>query len=404
MSDKILQIHDTLRQKTIFNLIENTSTLGDSNPFREGKIPLMCDFCRDHHFPSDVAYESGNRSLFFRSSNNMIKAKGVGIPIGFTRPFFDDGCIYSYKLLNDPGMCHKSIFWGFMEEEEFLSECYGAKKAEELGQRVKLLGYTSFNIFTMALKDRPELFAATRGVEKGQRFENILKKSSKEIGYSVFYSLPSDIRVQEILFTFIFPQVTELIDKNEIKDYTSWLGESCGTLLNQYHRSGSMHGTWLGEKTVYGFLDIHSNSYTGNYVVDEEGITMCDFDLAKPIGEEKFKEIEKWSLIHMENPLHYAGSLNPSDSLKLGIARKNPFREELAEIFRRSVEKGYTKKHISIDKTWIIKMLEDVARSKSLLWKLYELPLDVGTRIDYIDHVISSKKIDKNRLNEILNS
>ena len=123
----------------------------------------------------------------------------------------------------------------------------------------------------------------------------------------------------------MFPQVVEIFDNDNIFEYIRWMGSSCGNLLKNFHDNGYLHGTWVDNKNNFaGLLDVHSNCYTGNYIVDNERINMCDFDLTKPIEKENYKEIETWALIHMENPLYYAGSYNHQDALQQNIAKKNP--------------------------------------------------------------------------------
>ena len=160
MSQLIKDVTNQLRQKNNYWLINYDSFFYDNNfnPFGYGKVPLMCEFNNDHVPPSLEAYESGNRSIFFQYKDFWVKAKGIGIPIGWTRPIYDDKKIYTYQLVDDPGMCHKSIIWGFQTQEEFECELYGAAKAEELGQKVRLLGYTSFkDVSCLKMKDRAEL-------------------------------------------------------------------------------------------------------------------------------------------------------------------------------------------------------------------------------------------------------
>jgi hypothetical protein len=146
--------------------------------------------------------------------------------------------------------------------------------------------------------------------------------------------------------------------------------------------------------TSLGLKDVHSNSYTGNYLVDDEGLTMCDFDLSKPIEKESEKEIEKWALVHVENPLYYAGSYTPNDALNQRLAKKNPFREDLAIRFERAADLGYREGVSEIESSMKSEMLSLVIKAKGLMWKLYGLPEDLQGQIDYVDYVISNKLIE----------
>ena len=404
---------DTLREKTKYSLINNNSIfMKDKNHFGKMKVPLMCNFLNEEESISLDAYQSGNRSIVFQSSDLLIKAKGIGIPNGYTKPIYNDKNIYTYKLLNDPNMCHKSIIWGFMDEHEFKCELFGVKKAEELGQNIKLLGHTTFDdVYCLKLKDRSELFKKLKDTNITDRmksfkksFLNPFRSINKTNAYSIFYSVPSDIRVKELLCTFMFPQIKEIIDENDIIEFTKWLGINCGLLLDEFHDNGILHGTWVDNTNpIPGFLDIHSNAYTGNYLVDEKGLTMCDFDLTAPIEDEKYKEIEKWSLIHMENPLYYSGSYTPSDALNQGIAKKNPFRENLASIFEQSVEDGYKKELYEVENHWKKEMLNTIINLKTFFWELYNIPKNIIDIIDYIDYLITTKEIDEKEMKSLRN-
>jgi hypothetical protein len=394
---------DALRGKTKVWLLDNDPEyFKDSSLFDEGKSPIMCDFEEKLELPTFEAYESGNRSILFKHNNKWCKAKGIGIPTGVSRPIYLNGKIFTHQLYNDPGMCHETILWGFMQGSEYECELYGSRKAEELGQNIEIIGSSIYeNVYYLRLKDRIELFKKLKGMKKGDLIKNYEKESVKTKAYSAYYYVPSDIRVGELLFTFMFPEVTQLMDPALIVDYVKWLGSYSGGLLKEFHDSGNLHGTWVGPQyTSLGVLDIHSNSYTGNYIVDDERLTMCDFDLSKPIEDASMRDIEKWALINIENPLHYAGSFNQRDALYQGIAKKNRFREELAEIFENSVKSGYDGEPFEVERKTRKEMLQRVTKAKIMLWDHYGLPKSLTGQIDYIDYVISKKTPDADRLKE----
>ena len=406
MSSSLKKITDQLRQKTKYCLINNNIHVHkDSlNCIFKNNVPLMCDFVEHKNLTSYVAYESGNRSIFFNKHNSWIKAKGIGIPVGYTRPLYYKENIYTYQL-RDPNMCHESIIWGFMEKDELNCELYGAMKAEELGQKVTLLGYTSFpNVYYLKMKDRAELFYKLKSTNINERLRNFKNGAKKTTVYSIFYSVPSDIRVQELLCTFIFPQITKIIDKKDIREYIQWIGSSCGFLLKEFHDSGALHGTWFENRNegirLLGLIDIHTNCYTGNYLVDEEGITMCDFDLSRPIQKESYREIEKWALIHTENPLYYAGSYSPNDALYQKIAIKNPFRESLSVLFEKSVKQGYKGEKYEVEGAWKREMLSLISRAKVFLWNLYGIPKEITAQIDYLDYILTLKTVNQKDFNK----
>jgi len=393
-----------LRNKTNYWLIENDSNFSKEhiNPFGRDRAPIMCDFLGEHDFPSFTSYESGNRSILLMRDGQLLKAKGIGIPTGISRPKYEDGKIYTFQLIDDPDMCHKSILWGFMQEEEFNCELYGAEIARELGQKIELIGTTSYtDVYYTRFKDRVKLFDELHKKKPEKIIRDLKRSRESTTAHSVFYTVPSDIRVGELFYTLMFPEITDLIDPQMIRGYVNWLGSQCGNLLKQFHDSGSLHGTWVGNKaTSLGLKDIHSNSYTGNYLVDDECLTMCDFDLSKPIEKESEKEIEKWALKHVENPLYYAGSYTPDDALRQRIAKKNAFREEMAALFEKAVDSGYDEEPTDLESGLKREVLGLIVRAKKLLWDLYGLPKDLVGHIYYIDQVVSKTEIDKRKLRE----
>ena len=115
--------------------------------------------------------------------------------------------------------------------------------------------------------------------------------------------------------------------------------------------------------------------------------------LSKPIEKESEKDIEKWALVHVENPLYYAGSYRPNDALNQGMAKKNPFREELAIKFEQAVDVGYLEGPISMEKNLKQDTLDQTIKAKKLMWTLYGLPDNLIGQIEYVDYVIFNKKI-----------
>jgi len=404
MGTSIEDYTSRLRHKTRFWLVENPSKFfrEHCNPFGMDQVPIMCDFLGECDCPSFEAYESGNRSILLAHGGGWFKAKGVGIPTGVSRPIYDGGKIYTYRLYDDPDMCHRFILWGFMQQEEYGCELYGAARAKELGQRIELLGTTSFkDVYYLQSKDRPEMFDNLHSIDRETLIRGFRAEGRPTAAYSAYYRIPSDIRVGELFYVFMFPDITKLIDPDPIREYVEWLGSSCGHLLRQFHDSGALHGTWLGDRaTSLGLRDVHSNSYTGNYLVDEEGLTMCDFDLSRPVEKESEKDLEKWALVHIENPLYYAGSYMPSDAVNQRIARKNPFREELATLFEEAVDLGYREGPRETVNRVKREMLGLLVKAKELMWRLYGLPEDLTGQIYYVDYVISNKRITDKEFKE----
>ena len=402
----LIEYTKRLRPKTKYWLFYNDSMFIDeySNPFGKNKIPIMCNIEDEHGLESFEAYESGNRSILLESDGEWLKAKGIGIPRGISQPFLRGGEAHTYMLYDDPDMCHRYILWGFMTQEEYGCELYGSEKAKELGQEIEFLGSACLNdVNYVTYKDRSELFDKLYKVKLEDLIEKFRVEGRKTAAYSIYYRVPSDLRVEELFFVFMFPQVTRLIDRRAIEEYVEWLGSSCGAMLRSFHDSESLHGTWVGDRaTSLGLRDVHSNSYVGNYLVDEEKLTMCDFDLSKPIERESEKDVEKWALAHIENPLHYAGSFMPSDAIAQGVAKRNPFREKLAKIFEDSVNTGYKESPGDIEREFKRMMLYKIIKAKELFWKIYELPRDLIGHIAYLDYLIAQKKIDNKKFSELV--
>lgn len=395
-----------LRQKNKVHLITNTSQFfrKHKTPFENGFVPIMVEMLDETEYKTFDVYESGNRSIIFKHKGKWIKAKGIGIPVGFTRPLMRHRDLFTYQLYNDPGMCHRNILWGFMHESEYNSELYGFRVAQKLGQRVELLGMTNFNgVKCISFKDRIEMFAKLPNIPREKLLNMFEKEKKKTKAYSIYVKVPTDVRVGELLYALIFPELIDMIDPASIKEYIEWLGSSCGKQLRDFHDVNALHGTWTDNKTKsLGLLDVHTNAYTGNYLVDEESITMCDFDLSKPVTNDNEKEIERWALVHVENPLFYAGSHTPEDAVEQGIAKKNVFREKMAEVFKKAVDKGYHKESFDLEKSLKREYLVQLIKAKNILWNLYEIPANLTGQIDYLDFVVAHKKLDKYKRIEAL--
>jgi len=406
MSQLFTEYINRLRPKNRVYLVKNNSRFfnGHENPFEKGLVPFMGDILDEKEHTSLDVHESGNRSIIFKKNGEWIKAKGIGIPDSFTRPIMRLQQIYTYQLYDDPGMCHKNILWGLMHESEYNCELYGYRIAQHLGQRIELLGVTCFNdVKCIAFKDRMEMLAKLPKLSREKLINKFMNEKNKIKAYSVYAKVPTDIRVGELFYAFMFPELMDMIDPVMLQDYVKWLGFSCGRLLRDFHDVNTLHGTWTDSNTTsLGLIDVHTNAYTGNYLVDEVGITMCDFDLSNPVGNEKMKEIEKWALVNVENPLHYAGSNTPEDAIEQGIAKKNPFREKIAYIFKKSVDGGYANKLYELEKNQKRECLKQLIKSKYLLWELYELPSNLTGKIDYIDFIVAHKKIDRRKRLEIM--
>jgi hypothetical protein len=203
----------------------------------------------------------------------------------------------------------------------------------------------------------------------------------------------------------MFPQIKYILDPNECIDYIKWLGSSCGFNLKRLHENNLIHGTWIGDKKGnIGISDVHSNSYTGNHTVSQENTFLVDFDLTSSIQDDNILNLEKWCIINMENPLHYAGSYLKTDALKMGIAKKNVFREQLAKSFEEGVNIGYSGEDYYVEKDLRREMLENICKSKQFLWNMYGLPKDLIGDIYYIDALMLRKNMKEIDVKKSVNS
>jgi hypothetical protein len=389
--------------KTNYCLIENDNVIVDYKwyPFKKDFMPVMVDFHDNMDRENYVAYESGNRSIILHHNDTWFKAKGIGIPKGISKPIYKNSQFYTYILNNDLEMCHKSVIWGFMEKNDADSEIFGTKYIGDIQNNIISVGYGILeNINYITYKDRKELFY---NLKKSK--ESVLKKlfnySSKKDAYCFFMKVFSDIRVQEILFPFMFPQIAEILDEDDCKEYIGWLGNSCGRILKILHDNDILHGTWLGNRNMGSFLDIHSNSYIGNYILDESKIGIVDFDLTEKNNNSNIKEMEKKCLIQMENPLFYAGSFIGNEALEMGLVKKNEFRENLAKIFEAGVDEGYSGNEYYIEMTKRAEMLKDIVDLKDIIWNLYEIPKDLVGNVYYLEYLIKNKEANTSDIREL---
>jgi hypothetical protein len=407
MSELIKCCTDRIRVKTNFYLVNGNYVFVDKSkyPFNLNKIPIMCKFTQDENLEKYQGYESGNRSILYYYNGICIKAKGIGIPRGISQPIFDNGEIFTYHLSNDLEMCHRSVIWGFMRKEDVDCELFGSKNSNVIGLSYETIGYGLYsNVKIISFKDRKELFKYLRTVENDVIYDKFDKSGRKVEAFCYFSEISSDLRVQELLYVFMFPYLDELLGIEDCIEYIRWLGSSCGFNLRKLHDCDILHGTWIGDKKVsIGLTDVHSNSYIGNHVVEEGNTKLVDFDLSQRSSDEKMKKLEKWCLINMENPLFYAGSYLGNEPISMNIAMKNIFREKLSMEFKEAIDDGYNYNIYNIEKKLKRSMLDKITKVKQCLWDLYKLPKDFIGNIYFLEHLIATKKIDKKEVIEYIN-
>ena len=128
-------------------------------------------------------------------------------------------------------------------------------------------------------------------------------------------------------------------------------------------------------------------------VIGEIRTWIVDFDLARfaEVGNTSSFDDEVESLTYLQNPLMY-GEYYKSNSLK------NEFRETLANEFREGVSQGYQNDLFEVEDKFKREMLRRLTSIKRTMWKLFELPSGLTRARDYIEYVITKKKISKEEL------
>jgi hypothetical protein len=414
---------DTLRIKTPFHLINGQVELTSNSfyPFENEKVPIMCSipFEEKSFFNFLNAYESGNRSVVFIYDGKWFKAKAIGIPRGTSQPLFYKGSIFSYYLENEPTMGTGSAIWGFLTLNEANREMLGLKIAEDKNlPSPKLVGMGFYkDLYVMRFKNRFELYKYLGEKNLMDRLNDFNLKSQKMDSACIFSITPSDLRVDEILYGFIFPEVETVLDLDECKDYIMWLGSSCAWNLRQIHEAGILHGTIMYNGGV------NTNSYLGNHIVGETQTWITDYDLTYPLKKKSEANLELRCLIDIMNPL------NPFSYITKAYITNDPFlsvfsifqdlsspffyetlyqssfREKIFSSFVNGVKIGYyKKKKYEIEDSLKRRILWKAIMIKNKMWQLYGIPKEMIRGIKYIEKIISEKKICKNELNKALSS
>jgi len=386
--------------KVPFFLVDSeTRMLSASDyPFPLGKVPVQCCVV-GNEVERFEAYTSGNRSIILPHRGNWFKAKAVGIPSGTSQPILKAGRLYSYFLSNDR-IGSGTLIWGFSRTEEAENELRWMQRIHDLAPSPKPVGIGFFrNLSVKEFKDRADLFDCLKDVDR-QRLLEEFAESSHSIDAASIYSLqPTDIRVDEILYGFISPELQNVVDFHDCKDYLKWLGSSCGRNLRLLHDSNILHGSILR----YG--GVMTNSHVANHLVSEDATWITDFHMAQAVGDERFKEIELECLTYVMNPLESAEKIGRSrfkpktSPMMYAFSERSPssyifsdleeYRttstgEDLSAAFIDGVEYGYFRtKVIHVEAKLRRGLLEKAVNLKHKLWKILNLPegMQRGTAI-----------------------
>lgn len=377
--------------KVPFFLVDAETRLPDPGnyPFPDGKVPVQC-ILMDPQLERFEAYTSGNRSIILPHGECWFKAKAVGIPSGVSQPILNKGHMYSYFLSND---CIGSgtLIWGFSQIEEAENELRWMQKIYDFAPSPKPVGIGIFrNLSVKEFKDRNELFEYLKHADANRLLEEFASCSRLMDAASVYSLQPTDIRVDEILYGFISPELSNELDKEDCRDYLKWLGSSCGKNLRLLHDNGILHGSLLR----YG--GVMTNSHVGNHMVNEDSTWITDFHMCQPVSDKRFKQIELECLTYVMNPLESAerigkGRFEPQ-AFPMAYALSEPltpnhvsqyvedFRprsigEDLSVAFIDGIEYGYFRHKVThIETSLRSEVLGKVAELKRRLWRMLSLP------------------------------
>jgi len=393
--------------KVPFFLTDAETRLDSSDyPFPDGKAPVQCRLV-GVELEKLEAYTSGNRSIILPHGKGWFKAKAIGIPHGVSQPILKEGRLHSYFLTSDR-IGSGTLIWGFSTVEEAESEFRWMERIHDVAPSPKPVGVAFFrNLSVKEFKDRIELFDYLNSVDMKRLLEGF-EKNGRLIDAASVYSLqPTDIRVDEVLYGFISPELERTVDLKDCKDYLKWLGSSCGRNLRLLHDSNILHGSILR----YG--GVMTNSHVANHLVNKDATWITDFHMSQETDDDRLKMVELECLTHVMNPLesaekigrsrfkptpplatHVFSEFPPSSYIFHSLEEYRPSSagEQLAEAFIDGVEYGYfRRKVIHVEATVRRELLEKAVNLKHELWKTLNLP-DGMQRGDTVVRELMSRK------------
>jgi len=358
-------------------------------PFPDGKAPVQCRLV-GVELEGFEAYTSGNRSIVLPHGQGWFKAKAMGIPHGVSQPILKGDRLHSYFLSSDR-IGSGTLIWGFSQLEEAENELRWMQRIHKLAPSPKPVGIGVFrNVIVKDFKDRIHLFEYLKGCD-AERLSEDIARSGRSIDAASVYSLqPTDVRVDEVLYGLISPELQNFVGFRECKDYLKWLGSSCGRNLRLLHDGNILHGSILR----YG--GVMTNSHVANHLVNENGTWITDFHMAEAVRDERFKEIELECLTYVMNPLESAEKIGRSrfkpeaSPLMYAFSEQPPssyifsqfeeYRpvsagEDLSAAFIDGIEHGYFRsKVIHVEAKLRRELLQKAVHLKHELWKTLNLP------------------------------
>ncbi len=393
--------------KVSFFLIDaETRLLSASDyPFPPGKVPVQCHVT-GNELQKFEAYTSGNRSIVLPHKEDWFKAKAIGIPSGVSQPILKAGRLHAYFLVEDR-IGSGTLIWGFSQIDEAENEFEWMQKIHEIVPSPKPVGIGFFrNLSVKEFKDRADLFRYLEDADKQRLLEEFARSSRVTEAASVYSLQPTDVRVDEILYGFLSPELRNVISVRDCKDYLKWLGSSCGQNLRLLHDNDILHGTILR----YG--GVMTNSHVANHLVNEDATWITDFHMAQPIIDRRFKEMELECLTYVMNPLEsaerigqarfkpqtspivYALSGTPLSNYFLSYLEDRPrsIGEDLTAAFIDGVEYGYFRRKIThVERTLRRELLEKTVELKHKLWKILGLPEGMQRGVTAVRELMTRK-------------
>lgn len=248
------------------------------------------------------------------------------------------------------------------------------------------------NLSVKEFKNRVDLFGYLEDADRESLLQEFARNSRMTEAASVYSLQPTDVRVDEILYGFISPELRNVVGVRDCKDYLKWLGSSCGQNLRLLHDNSILHGTILR----YG--GVMTNSHVGNHLVGEDSTWITDLHMAQPITDKRFKDIELECLTYVMNPLEsaeriaqarfkpqpspmtFALSGAPLSNYFIGESQLENHRptymgEDLTAAFIDGVEYGYFRRKVThVERRLRQELLEKSVELKHKLWKILGLP------------------------------
>jgi hypothetical protein len=405
-----------LRGKATLHLFPGATRLSEPTlyPFKADEVPLMCYFGRADTVGVE-AYASGFRSAVLPTSGGWLKAKGVGIATGSSRPFLVGDMVCTYWL-GDVNIGSGRLIWGFSTLAEAENELRKTTEATEAGcPAPRPVGIGLYGGVTVIdVKDRVELFQMLASTPREVLLERFKLSGRTVEAACVFMAQPTDVRVDEVLYGFLHPSVENFLPHRDCEDFLRWLGSSCGSNLRIHHDAGLLHGTVPKEG---GYM---TNSHAANHLVDEEGTYTTDYHMVYRSSDRVLRETEVYFLASLMNPLPgateaAARGLTPwkpliyempfeADSIITGQFGNRFFspitrREEYTEAFLDGIVYGYNRRKVRhVEGRLRREALLVAAACKRELFRLLELPDGMERGTDLVAKRLAMRRFTEEEL------